>query len=70
MKKALLLCAVLASLAACQQDPARTAAAGIAQSKVDPFRPKPFPGNWVLGQVAGIAVDKNDNIWIVHRRAS
>jgi hypothetical protein len=37
------------------------------QYKVDPFWPKPLPGNWILGQVAGIAVDKNDNVWIVHR---
>jgi DNA-binding beta-propeller fold protein YncE len=41
--------------------------AGVPQFKVDPFWPKPLPGNWMLGQVAGIAVDKNDNIWIVHR---
>jgi len=41
--------------------------AGIPQFKVDPWWPKPLPGNWILGQVAGIAVDRNDNIWIVHR---
>jgi hypothetical protein len=34
---------------------------------VDPYWPKPLPENWILGQVAGIAVDKNDLIWIVHR---
>jgi hypothetical protein len=32
-----------------------------------PFWPKPLPGNWILGQVSGIAVDRNDNIWIIHR---
>jgi DNA-binding beta-propeller fold protein YncE len=32
-----------------------------------PFWPKPLPGNWILGQVSGIAVDRNDHIWIVHR---
>ena len=32
-----------------------------------PFWPKPLPGNWILGQVSGIAVDHNDNIWIIHR---
>lgn len=37
---------------------------------VDPFWPKPLPDNWMLGQVAGIAVDKNDHIWIVHRPSS
>jgi hypothetical protein len=35
--------------------------------KVDPFWPKPLPDNWILGQVAGIAVDKNDHVWIIHR---
>src|SRR5712691_10793728 len=32
-----------------------------------PFWPKPLPGNWILGQVSGIAVDRNDHIWIIHR---
>ena len=44
--------------------------AGVPQYKVDPFWPKPLPGNWMLGHVAGIAVDKNDNVWIVHRPGS
>ena len=34
---------------------------------VDPYWPKPLPGNWILGQVAGIAVAKDDTIWVVHR---
>src|SRR5262245_15611925 len=33
----------------------------------DPFWPKALPENWILGQVAGIATDRNDHIWIVHR---
>ena len=36
----------------------------------EPFWPKPLPANWVLGQVSGIAVDRQDNIWIVHRPAT
>ncbi|MEA2934613.1 MAG: hypothetical protein QOD74_1259 [Variibacter sp.] len=40
---------------------------GVPQFKPEPFWPHPLPGNWILGQVAGIAVDKNDHIWIVHR---
>ena len=43
------------------------AAQGTPQFKVDPFWPQPLPGNWMLGQVAGIAVDSRDNIWILHR---
>jgi DNA-binding beta-propeller fold protein YncE len=38
--------------------------------RVDPFWPKRLPNNWILGQVAGLAVDANDHIWIIHRPAS
>jgi DNA-binding beta-propeller fold protein YncE len=34
---------------------------------VDPFWPRDLPDNLLLGQVAGIAVDNNDNVWILHR---
>jgi DNA-binding beta-propeller fold protein YncE len=34
---------------------------------VDPFWPKPLPNQWQIGQVPGIAVDKDDNVWIVQR---
>src|SRR6185312_10413768 len=37
------------------------------QFAVDPFWPKPLPDKWILGQVAGIAVDGKDNVWIIHR---
>jgi DNA-binding beta-propeller fold protein YncE len=37
------------------------------QFSVDPFWPKPLPHLWQIGQVPGIAVDKDDNIWIVQR---
>jgi hypothetical protein len=32
--------------------------------------PKPLPNNWLLGQVAGVAVDKRDHVWIVQRPRS
>lgn len=38
--------------------------------KVDPFWPKPLPNNWILGQVAGVAVDANDHVWIIQRPGS
>ena len=41
--------------------------AGAPRFAVDPYWPKPLPQNWILGQVAGIAVDRDDRIWIVHR---
>jgi len=35
--------------------------------EVDPFWPKPLPNDWILGQVSGIAVDNDDNVWIIQR---
>ncbi len=34
---------------------------------VDPAWPKPLPNQWLLGAVAGVAVDAQDHVWIVHR---
>src|SRR5258706_512567 len=34
---------------------------------VDAAWPKPLPNNWTLGQVAGIAVDARDHVWLIHR---
>ena len=49
------------------QQPQRAA---VPKFQPEPFWPKPLPGNWILGQVSGIAVDRNDHIWIVHRQGS
>jgi hypothetical protein len=38
--------------------------------EVDPYWPKALPNNWIFGQVAGVAVDKRDHIWIIHRPRS
>ncbi|MFC7556944.1 hypothetical protein ACFQU7_39140 [Pseudoroseomonas wenyumeiae] len=43
------------------------AAVAVPEFQVDPFWPKPLPNNWIIGAVAGVAVDKRDHIWIVHR---
>jgi DNA-binding beta-propeller fold protein YncE len=37
---------------------------------VDPSWPRALPNNWIFGQVAGVAVDKRDHIWIIHRPSS
>ncbi len=34
---------------------------------VDAAWPKPLPNNWTIGQVAGIAVDARDHVWLIHR---
>src|SRR6185437_7998282 len=43
---------------------ARPALAEGPKYKVDPFWPKPLPNNWIIGQVGGMAIDANDNIWV------
>src|SRR6185369_7165238 len=35
--------------------------------EVDPFWPKPLPNHWVQAMTIGLDVDKQDNVWIVHR---
>jgi len=75
----LLALACAASQAQAQQPPAARDAARQhehappilpPQFQVDPFWPKPLPNNWIIGQVAGVAVDRRDHIWIVHRPRS
>ena len=34
---------------------------------VDRLWPKPLGNSWILGSVTGVAVDRRDHIWIVHR---
>jgi DNA-binding beta-propeller fold protein YncE len=49
---------------------AASAQTTVPRFQVDPFWPKPLPNNWILGQVSGIATDRYDRIWVVHRPAS
>jgi hypothetical protein len=35
--------------------------------RVDPGWPKPLPNHWIIGAVAGVAVDSHDHLWITHR---
>ena len=50
-----------------QPGEAPTASGTIPAFEVDPFWPKPLPNRWILGQVAGVAVDARDHVWILHR---
>jgi hypothetical protein len=38
--------------------------------KVDAFWPKQLPNNWIMGQVGGLAVDRQDRIWVLQRPGS
>ncbi len=64
MRVAILLALALAACTTAQMQPVPGATPKFA---VDASWPKPLPGNWILGQVAGIAVDRNDHIWVIHR---
>src|SRR5207253_8981285 len=35
--------------------------------QVDPWWPKPLPNRWLMGQAAGVAVDRHDHIWVIQR---
>ena len=35
--------------------------------KFDPDWPKPLPNKWKLGGITGLAVDKDDNVWVLNR---
>ena len=38
--------------------------------QVDPFWPKTLPNEWLIGRIAGVAVDSQDRIFVVHRPGS
>src|SRR5215213_1721419 len=35
--------------------------------KFDPDWPKALPNKWKMGGVTGLAVDKDDNVWVLNR---
>ena len=38
---------------------------GAPKFKFDPDWPKPLPNKWKMGGVTGLAVDKDDNVWVL-----
>ncbi len=42
----------------------------VPQFRVDPYWPKPLPNDWLSGEIAGIAVDSRDRVWVLHRPGS
>jgi DNA-binding beta-propeller fold protein YncE len=43
---------------------------GTPQFQVDPFWPKTLPDEWLIGRIAGVAVDSQDRIFALHRPGS
>ena len=72
-KLAYVLAPVLGALIAfgCAQTgphaPAAQGAPGGPKFAVDPYWPRPLAENRIFAQVAGLAVDSRDHVWIIHR---
>lgn len=60
----------LAALAAWICAPVHAAGGGVPHYTVDPYWPKQLPHNWIMGQVGGVAVDRQDHIWVLQRPRS
>lgn len=37
---------------------------------IDPTWPPTLPNNWILGDIRGLFVDDNDNLWVIHMPSS
>jgi DNA-binding beta-propeller fold protein YncE len=47
-----------------------TSAQDAPKYQVDPSWPLELPNNWIIGQIGGLAVDREDRIWVLQRPAS
>ena len=67
-RKAILFstCTCLLALGVCSA----TQAQAPPEYKVDASWPKQLPNNWIMGQVGGMAVDRQDHIWVLQRPGS
>src|SRR3990172_11345880 len=65
----LALCVALGVLAQnAARDPwAVTNTSEMPRYKWDPTWPKPLPNKWKMGGITGLAVDKDDNVWVLTR---
>ena len=61
---------VLGSAVASMAPQSTSPAAKVPTFEVDPMWPRPLPNRWLVGAVAGVAVDARDHVWIVHRPTS
>jgi len=61
-------CAMLAAMALPSAQ--RGSGRQVPTFRVDPMWPKPLPNRWIIGAVAGVAIDGRDHVWITHRPAT
>ena len=57
----------LIGLAAAPAAPADDSAKDIPRYANDASWPKPFPNHWIMGQIGGLAIDRQDRIWVLQR---
>ena len=65
--------ALLAGLAACAAlvgCAASSSSSGVPAFQVDAAWPQPLPNNWILGQVSGVAVGADNDVWVLQRPRS
>ena len=62
-----LVLTAMASIAVFDITPHVAAQQGAPQYVFDPTWPKALPNNWKMGGVTGLAVDKDDNVWVLNR---
>lgn len=48
----------------------RVESSGTSGFLVDPLWPMALPNDWMFGNVVGVAVDSQDNVWVAHRPRS
>src|SRR5512142_2757086 len=57
----------MAAIAAVLALSVMTSQSRVPSFRVDPGWPGALPNNWIVGAVVGVAVDRSDHVWIVHR---
>ena len=67
MRVSLRFGAVVVVLAAAALVSVLAQSSGVPRFKYDPEWPKPLPSKWKMGGVTGLAVDKDDNVWVLNR---
>jgi DNA-binding beta-propeller fold protein YncE len=64
------LAASVALLVGCAGPSAPGGSDAIPAFQVDASWPQPLPNKWLIGQVSGVAVGPNDNVWVLQRPRS
>ena len=66
----LAVAALCAGAGAAAQSVAAPGESAVPRFQVDALWPKPLPGDWLIGQIGGITVDRFDRVWVVQRPGS